>query len=241
MGSEPLVVALPQGHPLARLDKVPVGKLENEPSITYPSHFRSVIHDAVAATCAEHGFSPTVAMEVGETATLVSFVAADAGIALVPASAQLMTVGGRSTGDCWAPRTACRGPRSRGVRHADSPRFVVDARFDSLSAARRCPPIRSRSGDRHQATSHRRGHRPAHPEPSRARVHRTGARGRADRQLVMAALNPYPQSTPRTLMSCIVHAGAQSTGPTPRPDGLVAFEGQAFVNARQCEQPPHLI
>lgn len=94
MGSEPLVVALPQSHPLARLDKVPVGKLQNEPFITYPSHFRSVVHDAVAATCAEHGFSPMVAMEVGETSTLVSFVAADAGVALVPASAQLMTVGG---------------------------------------------------------------------------------------------------------------------------------------------------
>jgi DNA-binding transcriptional LysR family regulator len=94
VGAEPLVVALPQGHPLARLDKVPVARLENEPFITYPSHFRSVVHDAVAATCAEHGFLPTVAMEVGETATLVSFVAADAGIALVPASAQLMTVGG---------------------------------------------------------------------------------------------------------------------------------------------------
>jgi DNA-binding transcriptional LysR family regulator len=94
VGAEPLVVALPQSHPLARLDKVPVAKLENEPFITYPSHFRSVVHDAVAATCFENGFSPTVAMEVGETATLVSFVAADAGVALVPASAQLMTVGG---------------------------------------------------------------------------------------------------------------------------------------------------
>jgi DNA-binding transcriptional LysR family regulator len=94
IGAEPLVAALPATHPLARLTKVPVGKLENEPFITYPSHFRSVVHDAVAATCAEHGFSPTVAMEVGETATLVSFVAADAGVALVPASTQLMNIGG---------------------------------------------------------------------------------------------------------------------------------------------------
>ena len=35
-----------------------------------------------------------VAMEVRETSTLVSFVAADAGVALVPASAQLMNIGG---------------------------------------------------------------------------------------------------------------------------------------------------
>ncbi len=94
VGAEPLVVALPRGHALARQETVHVAQLENEPFITYPSHFRSVVHDAVAATCAENGFSPVVAMEVGETATLVSFVAADAGVALVPASAQLMTVGG---------------------------------------------------------------------------------------------------------------------------------------------------
>ena len=94
VGAEPLVVALPAGHPLARLHQVPVARLENEPFITYPSHFRSVVHDAVTATCAEHGFAPTVAMEIGETSTLISFVAADVGVALVPASAQLMTVGG---------------------------------------------------------------------------------------------------------------------------------------------------
>lgn len=94
IGSEPLVAALPATHPLARLDKIPVGRLEHEPFITYPSHFRSVVHDAVAATCAEHGFSPIVAMEVGETSTLISFVAADAGVAIVPASAQLMNIGG---------------------------------------------------------------------------------------------------------------------------------------------------
>jgi DNA-binding transcriptional LysR family regulator len=94
VGAEPLVAALPHRHPLARQESVHVAQLENEPFITYPSHFRSVVHDAVAATCAENGFAPTVAMEVGETATLISFVAADAGVALVPASAQLMTVGG---------------------------------------------------------------------------------------------------------------------------------------------------
>ena len=94
MGAEPLVVALPQNHPLARLDAVPVGLLESEAFITYPSHFRSVVHSAVATTCAAHGFTPTVAMEVAETSTMISFVAADAGVALVPASAQLMSVGG---------------------------------------------------------------------------------------------------------------------------------------------------
>lgn len=94
MGAESLIVVLPRGHHLAGRAAVPVAALENEPFITYPSHFRSVVHDAVSATCTANGFRPTVAFEVGETATLVSFVAAGMGVALVPASAQFMTVTG---------------------------------------------------------------------------------------------------------------------------------------------------
>ena len=62
--------------------------------MTYPSHFRSVLHDAVEDACAAHGFKPVAAHEVAETATLVSFVAAGLGVSLVPASVRNMTVQG---------------------------------------------------------------------------------------------------------------------------------------------------
>ena len=62
--------------------------------MTYPSHFRSVVHDAVEDACAAHGFKPVAAHEVAETATLVSFVAAGLGVSLVPASVSNMTVEG---------------------------------------------------------------------------------------------------------------------------------------------------
>lgn len=94
VGAEALIVALPAGHRLARLERVPVAELASEPFVAYPSHFRSVVHDSVEATCAANGFVPIVAMEVGETSTMISFVAADVGVALVPASAGLMTVQG---------------------------------------------------------------------------------------------------------------------------------------------------
>ena len=68
--------------------------LEGEPFVTYPSHFRSVVHDAVEDACAAHGFKPLAAHEVAETATLVSFVAAGLGVSLVPASVRSMTVQG---------------------------------------------------------------------------------------------------------------------------------------------------
>ena len=92
--SEPLIAVLPDSHPLAALEAVPLERLKDEPFITYPSHFRSVLHDAVEDACAAHGFTPRAAHEVAETATLVSFVAAGLGVSLVPASVRHMTVHG---------------------------------------------------------------------------------------------------------------------------------------------------
>ena len=53
-----------------------------------------MLHDAVEAAGAAHGFLPRVELEVSETATLVSFVAAGMGVSLVPESVRHMTVQG---------------------------------------------------------------------------------------------------------------------------------------------------
>ena len=92
--SEPLLAVLPETHPLANAEAVPLEQLKDDRFVTYPSHFRSVVHDAVEDACAAHGFVPIAAHEVGETATLVSFVAAGLGVSLVPASVSKMTVEG---------------------------------------------------------------------------------------------------------------------------------------------------
>jgi DNA-binding transcriptional LysR family regulator len=92
--SEPLLAVLPESHPLASSEAIPLELLEGEPFVTYPSHFRSVVHDAVEDACAAHGFKPTAAHEVAETSTLVSFVAAGLGVSLVPASVRNMTIEG---------------------------------------------------------------------------------------------------------------------------------------------------
>jgi DNA-binding transcriptional LysR family regulator len=91
---EPLVAVLPERHALAELDAVPVERLAQEPFIAYPSSFRSVLQSAVEEVCANHGFKPQVALEVSETATLVSFVAAGIGVSLVPESVTRFTVAG---------------------------------------------------------------------------------------------------------------------------------------------------
>lgn len=82
--AEPLVAVLPTGHRLARRRRINLAELADEPFVTHSSGGRSSIHDRVLRACADAGFQPAQVTEVGETATLVVFVAAGMGVALVP-------------------------------------------------------------------------------------------------------------------------------------------------------------
>jgi DNA-binding transcriptional LysR family regulator len=90
---EPLVVVLPETHEQAGQARVALADLAEESFITYPSQHRSVVHDAVLDACQTAGFTPR-ATEVAETSTLVSFVAAGLGVALVPESVQHLRITG---------------------------------------------------------------------------------------------------------------------------------------------------
>ncbi|WP_067435120.1 LysR substrate-binding domain-containing protein [Nocardioides jensenii] len=91
---ESLIVALPSHHPLAETESVQVRDLRDEPFVTYPSEHRSVLHDTVLALCQRAGFSPRKGVQVAETSTLVVFVAAGLGVALVPESVSALQLSG---------------------------------------------------------------------------------------------------------------------------------------------------
>jgi DNA-binding transcriptional LysR family regulator len=91
---EPLVALLPAAHRLAGQDAVALADLAGESFVTYPSHWQSVVHDAVVAACRTAGFSPRVALETDGTSSLVSFVAAGTGVAVVPAAVRHLQVTG---------------------------------------------------------------------------------------------------------------------------------------------------
>ena len=91
---EPLIAVLPSTHPLSLRSSVRLRDLRHEPFITYPSHHRSVVHEAVMDACERAGFTPRDVHEVRETSTLVAFVAAGLGFALVPASVQHLQITG---------------------------------------------------------------------------------------------------------------------------------------------------
>jgi DNA-binding transcriptional LysR family regulator len=69
-------------------------ELAAEDFVIHAGGGRSVMHDTVLARCREAGFEPRVRHEVAETSTLVTFVAAGLGIAIVPAPVAELLVPG---------------------------------------------------------------------------------------------------------------------------------------------------
>jgi len=89
----PIVIALPQGHPLAARDRVPLLALAHEPHIMFARHIGPQFFDAVIASCREAGFNMNIAHEVDNLYTACALVAAGLGVCFVPAGIQE----GRST------------------------------------------------------------------------------------------------------------------------------------------------
>jgi DNA-binding transcriptional LysR family regulator len=79
---EPLIVALPEKHPLARKPgKLALEKLKDAPFILFPRPYAPGL-----SCCKAAGFSPRVEQEAIQMQTIVSLVSAELGVALIPAS-----------------------------------------------------------------------------------------------------------------------------------------------------------
>jgi len=83
---EPLVLALPAGHPLARADALAPERLLDEPLVLFPRRILPSLHDAVRDLYLAAGHAPRVAQEAIQMQTIVNLVAGGIGIAWVPAS-----------------------------------------------------------------------------------------------------------------------------------------------------------
>lgn len=92
--SERLVAVLPANHQFANRRRIDLGSLADESFVMHPSGHRSSIHEQVLRACAAAGFQPVNILEVAETATLVVFVAAGLGVALVPEPVRSLALAG---------------------------------------------------------------------------------------------------------------------------------------------------
>ena len=92
--AERLIVVLPEGHPLCRRRRLRVHDLREQDLLMHPSRGRSTMYRLVTTLCREQGFSPRVRQEVAETSTLLTFVAAGLGVAIVPETVAVLGVPG---------------------------------------------------------------------------------------------------------------------------------------------------
>ncbi|HSW15403.1 MAG TPA: LysR family transcriptional regulator [Solimonas sp.] len=85
---EDMLVALPQGHPLARFRTLSLWALASENFVLFPRLVGSGLYDEIIAACQRSGFSPRVTQEASQVTSIVNLVAAGLGVSLVPASMQ---------------------------------------------------------------------------------------------------------------------------------------------------------
>lgn len=85
---EPLVAALPETHSLARQSDISLQALAAESFILFPRLLAPGLYDQIISLCQQAGFSPNVVQQAIQMQTIISLVAAEIGIAIVPVSLQ---------------------------------------------------------------------------------------------------------------------------------------------------------
>lgn len=84
---EPLVVALPIAHPLARRTSIPVRALKDQTFVIWDRQQTAGIAQTILELCKRHGFHPIIALEVTNPPAMLSLVGGGVGVAIVPLSA----------------------------------------------------------------------------------------------------------------------------------------------------------
>ncbi|WP_346293719.1 LysR substrate-binding domain-containing protein [Sphaerothrix gracilis] len=83
---ESLMLALPKTHPLSAQTNVSLSTLKNELFILFPAKMGPAFYEQIIDICQQAGFRPKVAQEAVQMQTIIGLVAAELGIAFVPAS-----------------------------------------------------------------------------------------------------------------------------------------------------------
>lgn len=90
--TEPFVVAVPSSHPLAAEHSLSLADCAAERFVMYTPHLAPDFHDMILRMCATAGFTPRVALEVGQVYTCLGLVSSSIGLAFVPSSVQRIHV-----------------------------------------------------------------------------------------------------------------------------------------------------
>jgi DNA-binding transcriptional LysR family regulator len=110
--SEPMVLALPEAHPLARSQRLALPAVLAEPLVMFPRRILPSVHDAIFGLYHAAGRTPRVAQEAIQMQTIVNLVSAGLGVAWVPASVRQF----QRPGVVYRPVSQPSRARSAGTR-----------------------------------------------------------------------------------------------------------------------------
>ncbi|MDO9434665.1 LysR family transcriptional regulator [Hydrogenophaga sp.] len=88
LSSQPFVACLPAGHALARRKRLSLSRLQGEPFAMVSRAVSPDYHERFLGLCADAGFAPELRYELRHWLSVVSLVAQDLAVALVPAAMQ---------------------------------------------------------------------------------------------------------------------------------------------------------
>ncbi len=86
---EPYILAVPVGHALARIPRVPLARLHGTAMVLPPRSHLPALAEAMAAAFAKAGATPVATAEAVSKFTTLSLVAGGLGVALLPASVRV--------------------------------------------------------------------------------------------------------------------------------------------------------
>lgn len=93
---EPLVLALPSGHPLAEQSSLRMAQVAEEAFVAQPRALSATLYDQLVRLAAAAGFQPRIIQHAQQINGLLALVAAGLGLALVPASMRVVRLAGVS-------------------------------------------------------------------------------------------------------------------------------------------------
>jgi len=86
LSEESLIVALPAGHAASGKSSIDLTVLAGDPFILFPRSIGPALYDTLITACRQTGFEPRLDQLVPQLPSIVNLVAAEIGVAILPAS-----------------------------------------------------------------------------------------------------------------------------------------------------------
>jgi DNA-binding transcriptional LysR family regulator len=93
---EPLLLAMPAGHPLAGRSSLGLSEVAGDAFVSQPRELAATLYDRLVTLANNAGFQPSIVQQAQQINGLLALVAAGLGMALVPASLRAVRLGGVS-------------------------------------------------------------------------------------------------------------------------------------------------